>query len=261
MNKNFPLVSIIINCHNGERYLHECINSVLSQSYQNWEIIFWDNKSSDNSRKILNKLKDKRIKYFESKTFLNLYHARNLAVKKSNGDYISFLDTDDMWTSDKLEKQINFIKSNPNYKIIYSNYYVLKKNKKFIMYKNQMPQGFITQKLLDFYGIGINTVILDKKVFNKYNFEKDFNIIGDFVFFIQASQEYQIGYIQEPLLVYRIHNNNFTSKNLKLYINELSLWIKENERLLSKDKYSLKKQKIYIMKLKIKSLLSKLNLY
>ena len=52
-------------------------------------------------------------------------------------------------------------------------------------------------------------------------------------FFIQASQEYQIGYIQEPLLVYRIHNNNFTSKNLKLYINELSLWIKENERLES----------------------------
>ena len=63
-----------------------------------------------------------------------------------------------MWTKDKLEKQINFIKKNSNYKILYSNYYVLNNNEKKIMYKNELPSGFITQKLLDFYGIGINTV-------------------------------------------------------------------------------------------------------
>ena len=136
MNKNFPLVSIIINCHNGERYLQECINSVLSQSYKNWEIIFWDNKSSDNSKKILKKFTDQRIKYFFSENFTNLYDARNLAINKCNGNFVSFLDTDDMWVKNKLEKQINFIKKNSNYKILYSNYYVLKNNEKQIMYKS-----------------------------------------------------------------------------------------------------------------------------
>ena len=255
MNKNFPLVSIIINCHNGERYLQECINSVLSQSYKNWEIIFWDNKSSDNSKKILKKFTDQRIKYFFSENFTSLYDARNLAINKCNGNFVSFLDTDDMWVKNKLEKQINFIKKNSNYKILYSNYYVLKNNEKKIMYKKELPSGFITQKLLDFYGIGINTVFVAKSIFEQYNFKKDLNIIGDFDFFIQTSKKFQIGYISDPLTFYRIHENSFTKKNYKMYINELSNWIRENEKILLKNNYSLKKQKFYVIKLKIKSFL------
>ena len=257
MNKNFPLVSIIINCHNGERYLQECINSVLSQSYKNWEIIFWDNKSSDNSKKILKKFTDQRIKYFFSEIFTSLYDARNLAINKCNGNFVSFLDTDDMWVKNKLEKQINFIKKNSNYKILYSNYYVLKNNEKKIMYKNELPSGFITQKLLDFYGIGINTAFIDKSIFEQYNFKEDLNIIGDFDFFIQASKKFQIGYISDPLTFYRIHENSFTKKNYKMYINELSNWIRENEKILLKNNYSLKKQKFYVIKLKIKSFLER----
>ena len=84
--KTTPLVSVIMNCHNGEKYLRESINSVMSQSYKNWELIFWDNNSNDNSKKVLLNFKDKRIKYFYSKSFLNLYHARNLAIKKSKGN-------------------------------------------------------------------------------------------------------------------------------------------------------------------------------
>ena len=249
------LVSIIMNCHNGEKYLKESLKSIINQTYKDWELIFFDNVSSDQSKKILKEFNDERIKYFKSDNFINLYDARNLAVKKTNGDYISFLDTDDMWAKDKLEKQINFIKKNSNYKILYSNYYVLKNNEKQIMYKNELPSGFITQKLLDFYGIGINTVFLDKSIFEQYNFKKDLNIIGDFDFFIQTSKKFQIGYISDPLTFYRIHENNFTKKNFKMYINELSNWIRENEKILLKNNYSLKKQKFYVIKLKIKSFL------
>ena len=64
-----PLVSIIMNCHNGERYLAQSITSVLSQTYKNWELIFFDNKSNDQSKKILKTFLDKRIKYFKSKKF------------------------------------------------------------------------------------------------------------------------------------------------------------------------------------------------
>ena len=105
-----PLVSIIINCYNGETYLKECIESVLSQTYKNWEIIFWDNKSKDKSAEIFKKYKDERFKYFYSNEHTSLYKARNLAMKMSTGDYIAFLDTDDLWDSNKLETQISILK-------------------------------------------------------------------------------------------------------------------------------------------------------
>ena len=254
---NKPIISIIMNCYNGEAFLNEAINSITKQTFENWELIFFDNNSIDKSEKIAKSFKDSRIKYFKSDRLLNLYDARNLAVKKTNGDYISFLDTDDMWTKDKLEKQINFIKKNSNYKILYSNYYVLKNNEKKIMYKNELPSGFITQKLLDFYGIGINTAFIDKSIFEQYNFKEDLNIIGDFDFFIQTSKKFQIGYISDPLTFYRIHENSFTKKNYNMYINELSNWIRENEKILLKNNYSLKKQKFYVIKLKIKSFLER----
>ena len=254
---NKPIISIIMNCYNGEAFLNEAINSITKQTFENWELIFFDNNSIDKSEKIAKSFKDSRIKYFKSDRLLNLYDARNLAVKKTNGDYISFLDTDDMWAKDKLEKQINFIKKNSNYKILYSNYYVLKNNEKKIMYKNELPSGFITQKLLDFYGIGINTAFLDKSIFDQYNFKKDLNIIGDFDFFIKTSKKFEIGYISDPLTFYRIHENSFTKKNYNMYINELSNWIRENEKILLKNNYSLKKQKFYVIKLKIKSFLER----
>ena len=109
MTKN-PLVSIIMNCHNGQIFLEESLKSIFSQSYENWELIFWDNKSNDKSKKILNNFKDKRIKYFYSNEFNTLYKSRNLAVKKATGKFITFLDTDDIWNKKKLEKQISFVK-------------------------------------------------------------------------------------------------------------------------------------------------------
>ena len=83
-----PLVSIIMNCHNGDLYLKESLKSVLKQKYKNWELIFWDNCSTDNSKQIIKKLKDKRIKYFFSGKFNTLYKSRNLAIKKAKGKYI-----------------------------------------------------------------------------------------------------------------------------------------------------------------------------
>ncbi len=83
-----PLVSVIVNCHNGQKYLAECIRSILNQTYTNFEIIFWDNFSTDNSYKIVNKFKDKRIRKFKIKKFSSLYKSRNLAISKSKGKYI-----------------------------------------------------------------------------------------------------------------------------------------------------------------------------
>ena len=106
------LVSIILNCFNGEKYLKDALETVVNQTYNNWELVFWDNKSNDGSKKILDLYKSKKIKYYRSDVHTPLYEARNLAVKECQGEYIAFIDADDYWEKDKLEKQIKLFENN-----------------------------------------------------------------------------------------------------------------------------------------------------
>ena len=127
--KKLPLVSIIMNCYNGEKYLKQSIKSVIQQKYQNWEIIFFDNCSTDKSVTTAKSFQNKRIKIYKSNKYLKLYAARNLALKYAKGDYIAFLDTDDYWDSKKLFLQINYIlekKKNLSFRTFII--YVVKKN-------------------------------------------------------------------------------------------------------------------------------------
>ena len=122
--KEKNLISVIVNCCNGETYLENCINSILNQTYSNYEIIFLDNNSSDNSLDVIKKFNNSKIKIYKTNSYLKLYDARNLAVEKSNGEFITFLDTDDWWTKDKLQKQIKFFTNNNELGLIYSNFYI-----------------------------------------------------------------------------------------------------------------------------------------
>lgn len=256
----YPLISIIMNCFNGEKYLSQSIQSIIDQSYKNWELIFWDNLSNDSSKAILGEFSDCRIKYFKSKKFLTLYQARNEALEKAKGDYVTFLDTDDIWVADKLQIQLNFVKKNQEFFVVYSNYYNLEVNsnhKHIKKYHTELPSGFITQKLLDDYKIGLLTVFINKKIFEEYKFNKAYNIIGDFDFFISLSMRFKIGSINKPLAYYRIHQNNFSFVNKKEYINELLNWIKNKEKVMLDNGFSLNKIKTLLFKLKFKFLLSK----
>ena len=119
-----------MNCHNGARYLNKSINSIINQNYKNWELIFFDNHSNDNSRQIAKGYKDKRIKFFKSNKFLSLYEARNLAVSKATGRYICFCDTDDWWFKSKIKIQVNFIKKHKDINFVYSNLFVFNEKTK-----------------------------------------------------------------------------------------------------------------------------------
>ena len=253
-----PLISIIINCHNGEKYLNESLNSVFNQTYKNFEVIFFDNFSIDNSEKILKKFSDKRVKYFKSKKLYNLYNARNLAINKAKGKYITFIDVDDIWKKNKLEKQIDFFSKNKQFKIVYSNYFNLKKDKKNLKYKKNLPSGNITQQLLSDYCIGILTIMMRREIFTKNRFNNKYNIIGDFDLFIKLSRLYKIGCIQKPLAMYRIHEENLSKKKNYLHIMELNDWLKNNKREYQNQKYELKQFRNFLMRQKIKYYLNKL---
>lgn len=250
--KKFPLVSIIMNCHNGEKFLEESLKSIFNQTYNNWELIFWDNVSTDKSSMILKKYKDRRIKYFQAKKFEKLYKARNLALKKSLGDYICFLDTDDIWNKNFIEKHVKKI-IDTNCNITYSKYFIQNEiNKKmYLNEKKKLPAGFITMHLLKKYTIGISATLLNKKIFHNYKFDPKYNIIGDFDFFLKLSLNEKFDPLQEPLATYRHHSKNFTNNNYDIYIDELKNWIKDNKSEFNKIS-NLNYIKINIFKLKIK---------
>ena len=110
LNKaNQPLISVVMNCYNSAKYLREAIDSVLAQSYENWEIIFWDNQSTDDSAEIFNSYTDVRLHYFLAPEFTKLGRARNLAIANAKGEWFGFLDCDDFWLPEKLSNQMNII--------------------------------------------------------------------------------------------------------------------------------------------------------
>ena len=103
------LVSIITPSYNSSRFIEECVDSALSQTYDNWELIIVDDCSADNSVQIIKKYNDKRIQLIELDGNVGAAEARNVAIRQAKGKYIAFLDSDDLWEPQKLEKQISFM--------------------------------------------------------------------------------------------------------------------------------------------------------
>ena len=100
------MVSIITNCYNGEAFLDETIQSVLSQTYADWEYLLFDNCSTDKSAEIFKSYKDPRFKYYHNDHTVPLGHGRYEAVKLVHGDYVCFIDSDDLRLPENLEKQV-----------------------------------------------------------------------------------------------------------------------------------------------------------
>lgn len=231
--KQNNLVSVIINCHNGEKFVERCISSVLKQSYKKFEVIFWDNKSTDRTYKKLQTFKDKRIKYFKSQNFTKLYHARNLALKKASGYYVSFLDIDDTWEVDKIKKQFNKLKKN-NFDVCFTNHWIMTSVKK--IFRSNLTSKNIFKQILNEYPISILTVMMKRDIFlrDKFFFDKKYEIIGDFDFFFKICKFKKFCCIDEPLATYYIHDNNLSIKKINTEIKEFDIWINRNKSILNK---------------------------
>ena len=234
---NKPFVSIIVNCFNGEKYLNQALQSAINQTFKNWELIFWDNQSTDNSKKTFLQIKEERFKYFCSDHHTTLYEARNKAIEKSKGEFIAFLDVDDWWEKSKLEKQIVFFED-PKVGLVYSNLYLFNENKKKrkIYSKKILKSGYLTKDLLKNYNIGITTLILRKSAYKaEKGFDNQYNVIGDFDLVLRLSCNWKFQSVQEPLSYYRIHNDNFILKNNFLEIEEFQKWISDQKIFSNKN--------------------------
>jgi len=216
-----------MNCYNGETFLHESIKSVLSQTYKNWELIFWDNRSEDKSAEIFKGYNDKRFKYYYAPQHTLLSEARNEAVKRSSGEFIAFLDTDDFWEKDKLELQLPLFKDS-KVGVVYGNLFIVneKLNIKKIFLKRKKPRGFILDDLLKNYCTQLVTLVIRKSFLDNYQPAFNFHIMGDFDLMIRMSVKYKFDCVEKPIASYRVHEKNETLLNKNIQIQELKAWLK-----------------------------------
>ena len=225
-----PLVSIVMNCYNGEKYLREAINSALAQTYQNWEIIFWDNQSTDRSAEIFKSYNDPRLKYFYAPKNTRLFEARNYAIEKTNGEFVSFLDVDDWWAPEKLEKQIPLF-DDPEVGLVHSNYWFVneRKNTKSLMLKRDIPSGMVLNDLLADYFVGILTMVVRRSALEQleYTCDSRFSIIGDLDLVVRLAVNSNFLFVDEPLAFYRWHGMNETFLRPKRELEELTIWYSE----------------------------------
>ena len=224
-----------MNCKNGQAYLRESIDSVINQTYKNWELIFVDNASTDKSKDIFNEYKDKRMKYIYIKEPLNLGAARQVALENCSGEYISFLDTDDLWFKKKIEEQIYYFKD-LDVGMVISNTIFFSKDKKQIFYSNDPPTGYVFNDLLNKYFISLETLICKKKYIDQisYKFDNEYSMISDMDLTLRLSHICKLAYCPLELSKWRVHDASDTWKKKGLFFKEqLNLieklgFIKEN---------------------------------
>ena len=236
VSKNDKLISIIINCYNGDKYLDETILSVLGQTYCNWELIFWDNQSNDSSKDIFNKYHDERLQYYYSEEHTSLSKARNLALSKITGNYFCFLDSDDVWNPLKLEKQIEEFERFTDLGFTYSRFDILttgliQNNVQFDYYNsiNCVPhekQNLYKRLLLGNYIIFSSILFRKIDNINNIKINESLNQNEDYDFLLKYSLLYDATCIDCITTKYRIHNSNNSLKNLKLNFVENALIFK-----------------------------------
>jgi len=217
-----PIVTIIIPNFNKEEYLAECINSVIEQSFTEWNLIVIDDNSTDNSILILSKLeRNEKIKLIKLKKNKGPSFCRNLGMRLSTTKYLAFLDSDDFWDKEKLKDQINFMK-NENFKITFSDYYIFKNSK-----NNNIIDSTNISPSLDFNhfiknsSINTSTLILEKSIIGKTKF-KNIPLLEDYIFKCDLLKKGLVAHkLNKSNTAYRLTGKTRSSNKMK---NLLILW-------------------------------------
>lgn len=197
------LVSAIITTYNRCNLLKNAINSVLNQTYHDIEIIVVDDHSTDETESYMSQLDNPKIRYYHLDDNLGVSHARNFGIQKSLGDYIAFLDDDDEWMEDKIEKQMPVFDQDERIGLVYTQRLIINDRGKSYKTHKKGVGDLSHQILLDNMIGPPSSVIVKKDVFSKAGyFDEDIKIYEDFDLWIRIAQHYHVGNIDEALVKY-----------------------------------------------------------
>lgn len=216
MINNEEFVSIVMPAFNCEKYIAESIKSVLAQTYKNWELIVIDDGSKDNTCEIIKEFakKDPRIKPITNEKNIGVSATRNRGIDLALGDWIAFLDSDDIWSPTKLEKQIKIANEKSAEFIFTGSSYINDKSEPFRGIF-EVPEKVSYKKLRNHNVISCSSVLLKKKYFNNIKMEKD-EMHEDYAVWLRILKTGVIAYgVNEPLLIYRIYRNSKSGNKIK----------------------------------------------
>ncbi len=232
------LISIVMPVLNGEKYIEETINSVLLQTYKRFEFIIVDNGSIDNTLQIIKKYKniDNRIKLFENKKTKSVAKSRNFAISNSKGDYVAFIDSDDLWVKDKLKLQYTIMNKNKKIHLTYCSYEMIDENSNVIS-KYKAKENITYDYLLKENVIGCSSVMVRKEVLKKFKFTDEF-FHEDMVLWLKLlKNEYTFYGVDAYLLKYRLNKKSRSYNKLLASKNRWNIYRKSEKLSIVKSIY------------------------
>lgn len=229
---NQPIVSVIIPTYNRTDFLKLTLESVLNQTYQNFEIIVVDD-GTPNDKNMLLCQKFNKVKYIKIENSGGPAKPRNIGIREAIGRYIAFVDDDDLWLPTKLEKQVAILENNPDFGLVHSCCEVIDENgikKNEIIGKPgslDVKHGDVSMRMMGNWTLMMPTPLIRKEVIDKVGFfnEKIPSALEDVEFWSRCSFATNFFYIDEPLAQYRVHSTNISSNTSK-YL-ELPLYLKK----------------------------------
>lgn len=211
---NEVLVSVVIPAFNSEQYIGECVDSVLAQSYRNFEIIIIDDGSTDDTVNIVSDYQDDRIRLFHQNNSGSAA-ARNYGVKQASGMWIAFIDADDIWLPGKLQKQLEHCSNHAwSHTDLFFHGDFYPKYTKATKFTSK-HSGFILNNLLVENSIGTSSVVIKKEIFQASGgFNTNLRALQDWDLWLRVAEKHQVCYVDEPLVYYRVHSSS-VSRNVR----------------------------------------------
>ncbi len=212
-----PLVSVIMPCYNGEKYIEAAIQSIQNQSMQEWELIIVDDCSEDRSPEIIEKLasNERRIKHFKNSKNRGVFYSRNYGIENSSGRYIALMDADDIAYSDRLEMQIEYLENHSDVGAVSGYYDYLDMENNLIINKSQMRflnGDEVKVQLLFELVIAEGSTTFRKKVLesNCIRFPEEYPAVGGYKFWCDFARVAKINVLPQKSYQYRINVNGLT---------------------------------------------------
>ena len=233
-----PKVSVCIPSYNYAHYLGGCIRSVLDQTYEDWELVIVDNRSSDNTGEVVRSFSDPRIRFFENDRNIGLVGNWNRCVSLATGEYVTILPADDAYLPQMLERCVALLDAYPNLGFTYTSYHVIDEGGRVTETKRQFDEDRILSAEeavrcnLIYANFAIPpTVLMRRECYRAAGgFDEAYRIIVDWVLYVRAALRFGAGYITEPLATHRYQHPS--SVSAQTFLKRPRLITSEERRLL-----------------------------
>jgi len=221
-----PIVSMVMPVYNRAEYLKKSIQSILNQTFKDFEFIIVNDGSADNSIDIIKSFNDPRIKIFENDKNRGIVYSRNRGLSEAKGEFISMFDSDDIAVPNKLEIQLDFLKNNPDFAMVGSWVRWIDEHNNFLKNKWKLtakPEKIPAIMLFRNYFVQ-STVVIRKNAIPDGKYSEGFDIVEDSKMWFDVALKHKVANIQKYLVYYRVHSGNISDLNPKHFENSKKLF-------------------------------------